>query len=382
MTRIYLDHNATTPLGRAARAAIERALDTFGNPSSHHAAGRAARAIVEEAREAVAASIGARPPEIVFTSGGTESIALGLAGAARAAAREGGGRPPRIVTAPTEHPAVLATAEGLVAEGFELVLAPVDEAGRTTGEALGRIVAPGGMLVALASASNETGTRNDIPALAAIAHAAGLRFLCDAVQSCGKEPLDVGALGADLVALSGHKIGGPKGVGALWVRPGIGLAPLLRGGPQEAERRAGTENVIGIAGFGAAAAALGERLAAMARVRVLRDRLWAAIVEGLGGGALVNGDPQGGLPNTLNVSFPGVDGDALRIALDLDGIAVSGGAACASGATEPSHVLLALGRSEALARAAVRFSLGPETTEAEIDAAAAAVIGHVRRLAR
>jgi cysteine desulfurase len=193
--------------------------------------------------------------------------------------------------------------------------------------------------------------------------------------------VDVGALDADLVALSAHKIGGPKGVGALWVRPGTPLVAQTGGGPQEGDRRAGTENLAGIAGFGAAARALPERLSAMPAVRALRDRLRGALEDRLPPGAvLVNGDPDHGLANTLNLSICGVDGDALRIALDLDGIAVSGGSACASGAARPSHVLLALGRNEALARSALRFSLGPETKEDEVDAAALAVVRHARAL--
>ncbi len=368
---IYLDHNATTPLVPAARAAVERALVAFGNPSSHHAAGRAARAIVEEAREAVAASIGASPAEIVFTSGGTEAVALGIVGLARAA----GAR--RVVTSPVEHKAVL---EAAAAAAPEVVFARPDRAGRVRPEALAEALGGGAAVVALQSASNEVGTRNEIPALAAVARRARALFFCDAIQSYGKEPLDVRTLGADAVALSAHKIGGPKGAGALWVRPGVPIEPLLRGGPQEAGRRAGTEAVPAIAGFGAAALALPDRLAAAPRVRALRDRLRAAILGAVD--AVTNGDPDGGLPNTLDLAFPGVDGDALRIALDLDGICVSGGAACASGATEPSHVLLALGLPRDLARAALRLSLGPETTEAEVDAAAAAIVRHVMRLRR
>lgn len=374
---IYLDHNASTPLSAAARAAMEAALGIFGNPSSQHAAGRAAREIVEEARERVAAAIGARPAEVVFTSGGTEAVALGILGAARAAGVR------RVITSPTEHASVLAAAETLAGEGFAVALPRVDEHGRTDAAALGRAL-DGGLagLVVLASANNETGARNDVAGLARLAHEGGAAFVCDAVQSFGKEPLDVGALGADLVALSAHKIGGPRGAGALFVRGGTRLRALIAGGPQEALRRAGTENVGGIAGFGAAAGALPERLAAMPRVRALRDRLRDSLVRELTDARVIeNGDPAGGLANTLNVSFRGVDGDALRIALDLDGIAISGGSACASGAAEPSHVLLAMGRDAALARSAVRFSLGPETTEAEIDAAGAATVRHVRRLA-
>jgi cysteine desulfurase len=368
---IYLDHNASTPVIPAAREAVLRALEIFGNPSSHHAPGRAARAIVEKAREAVAASIGARPPEIVFTSGGTEAAALGIAGLARAAGVR------RAVTSPVEHRAVLEAAAR-----FEVVLARPDPSGRTSPEALREALgSAGGAIVAIASASNEIGTKNDVAALAAVARERGARLFCDAVQSYGKEPLDVRALGADAVALSAHKIGGPKGAGALWIRPGVTIEPFFRGGPQEGGRRAGTENVPGIAGFGAAAAAIGERLAAAPRIRALRDRLREAILGALPPGAAIeSGDREGGLGNTLHLCFREIDGDALRIALDLEGIAVSGGAACASGATEPSHVLLALGLSREEARAAIRFSLGIETAEAEIDAAAEAVVRHVKRM--
>jgi cysteine desulfurase len=382
LSLIYLDHNASAPVIPAARDAMRRALEAAGTPSSHHAAGRAARAIVEEARERVAAAIGARPAEIVFTSGGTEAVALAVLGGARAAAAAG--RPRRVVVSPTEHACVLAAAETLRAEGFAVASAAVDAAGRTSADALtAALGAEGAALVAVASASNEIGTRNDILTLARLARARGALFACDAVQSLGKEPIDAGALGADFLALSAHKIGGPKGAGALYVREGSPLAPLLRGGPQEAERRAGTENVPGIAGFGAAALALPERLAAVPRLRALRDRLRAAILAAIPAGAAVeSGDPAGGLANTLHLCFPGLDGDALRIALDLAGVAVSGGSACASGAHGPSHVLLAIGHSPALARTAVRISLGPENTAAEVEAAAGAIAAAVCRLRR
>jgi cysteine desulfurase len=373
---IYLDHNATTPLLPSAREAALRALDTLGNPSSHHRAGRAARALVEEAREKVAASIGARPSEVVFTSGGTEAVALGLVGAAQAARAAGG--PARVVASRVEHACVLSALRRLVAEGFEGLMPAVDEHGRATPDALAPLLARGAAVVALASANNETGVRNDVRALAALARERGALFFCDAVQSWGKEPLEVGSLGVDLLAISAHKAGGPKGAGALYVRAGTRLSPLLAG-TQESERRGGTENVPGIAGMGAAAERIFDRLAQMPRVARLRDRLLERLRAALPD-LRVHGDPAGGLANTLDVRVPGVDGDALRIALDLEGICVSGGSACASGAMRPSHVLTAIGLSEEEARGAVRFSLGPETTPADVDAAAEATARLARRI--
>jgi len=373
---IYLDHNATTPVIPSARAAVMRALEVLGNPSSQHRAGRAARALIEEAREQVAASLGARPSEIVFTSGGTEAAALGITGGARAA--RAGGKPARVVASRTEHTCVLNELRRLVGEGFEGLMPAIDEAGRFGPAELAPLVARGAALVAVASANNETGARQDVPRVAALARERGALVYCDAVQSWGKDAIEVHAWGVDLLGIAGHKAGAPKGIGALYVRAGTPLFPLLPGA-QESERRAGTENLPGIAGLGAAAAAIPERLREAARVRALRNRLLAALRAGAPD-LQVNGDPGSGLGNTLNAAFPGVEGDALRIALDLDGVCVSGAAACASGAVKPSHVLTAIGRSAEEARGAVRFSLGPETTEAEVDEAARVTLRHMARL--
>jgi cysteine desulfurase len=381
---IYLDHNATTPLHPEARAAAVRALEIVGNPSSHHAAGRAARRIVDEAREAVARAVGAEPAEIVFTSGGTEAAALGVVGAALA--QRDLGRGAHVLAGAAEHACVLESARFLGPLGFEVGIVPVDGAGRVRADAVAAAARADTVLLCVQSANNETGTENDVAALAGAlrARAPHALIFCDAVQSLGRRPVALARggdpeneLAFDLFALSAHKVHGPKGAGALVVRRGTPLSPLLRGGGQEALRRAGTENVPGIAGFGAAAALVPELVAvSAARVGPLRDALEARLRAGFPD-LLGNGPGAGNparLPNTLNVSFPGVDGDALRIALDLEGIAISGGPACASGATEPSHVLLALGRTRDEARSAVRFSLGVATTEADIERAASTTL--------
>ncbi|GIW71083.1 MAG: cysteine desulfurase IscS [Planctomycetota bacterium] len=370
---IYLDHNASTPTLPEVRAAVAAALELAGNPSSQHAAGRRARAAIEQAREQLAAAIGAAPAEIVFTSGGTEACALGLAGAAA-----GLGARAVLYTA-AEHSAVLAAARALAARGLVALELPVDRRGRLALATVARALAeaPRPALLAVHSANNETGTRQDVPALAALAHEHGALLFADAVQSLGKEPVQVAAWGADLLALSAHKIGGPKGTGALWIRTGVPFAPPLAAS-QEFERRAGTENVPGIAGFGAAAALVPQRLARMPQVRRLRDELLARVRAALPQ-VQVHGDPETGLPNTLNLGFPGVDGEALRLLLDLEGVAVSGGSACASGAARPSHVLLAMGHDRAAARGAVRLSLGPETTAEEVERAASALVDAARR---
>jgi cysteine desulfurase len=373
---IYFDHNATTPLAPRVREAMLEALDRFGNPSSHHAAGRAARAVIDDAREVLANLLGARTEEIIFTSGGTESLFAGVRGAtlgARDAVDRAHPHGP-LVTTPIEHAAL-----GAACESFDPQRLAIDAVGRVDPAELSRFESVG--LLAFASANNEIGTRQPVRALSEAAHSRGARVLVDAVQSLGKEPVSVDAWGVDLLALSAHKIGGPKGVGALYVRRGTPFQALLRGGPQEAERRAGTENLPGIAGFAAALEAVPARLAAAGRVRGLRDRLQVALTQGLPD-ARLHGDPEGGLGNTLNVYVPGVEGDPLRVALDLRGLCCSGGSACASGAIEPSHVLLALGCSREEARSSLRLSLGPETTDDEVSRAASTIIEVVLSLRR
>lgn len=357
--RVYLDHNATAPLHPEVRDAMVRALAAgAGNPSSIHAEGRAGRDLVEAARREVAALVGGRPEEIVFTSGGTEADALAVIGLARAAVAAG--RPAVVAAAAVEHPAVGGAVAELVDRGFEARALPVDREGRVQAVELDAAV------VAIALANHELGTVHDVAAIATAARARGARVVCDAVQAAGKLALDVRALGVDALAISAHKLGGPAGVGALWVRDGVDVPPLVGAGHHERGRRPGTENVLGIVGFGVAAArARTDGLAAQPRIAALRDRLERALLAIPG--ARVHGAGAPRVATTTNVAFEGAPGDAVVQALDLEGIAASTGAACTSGRIEPSRVLLALGLSPDRAAEAVRFSLGPSTTEADID---------------
>jgi cysteine desulfurase len=372
VSRIDLDHNATTPLDARVRTAMVRALeDLDGNPSSIHAAGRRARDAVERARAEVAAVLGAAPAEIVFTSGGTEADVLAVVGGAR------GRGPRRVVTSPLEHPAVLGAAALL--DGYEVAHVPVDGSGRIDPRDLADTLRDGAALVSLALANHELGNVYDVAALGRIARAAGAVVHCDAVQALGKMPVDVGALGVDLLAVSAHKIHGPKGVGALWVRRGVELAPLGHG-HQERGLRPGTENVPGIVGFGAAAALCrAEAAATWSAIAALRDRLEQALLAIPG--ARRHGDASARVGNTANVAFAGVPGDVLVAALDLEGVAASTGAACTSGRVDASPVVMALGEPRARAAEAVRFSLGRGTTAAAIDEVAAlvpALVGRIR----
>ncbi|HUL60454.1 MAG TPA: cysteine desulfurase family protein [Anaeromyxobacteraceae bacterium] len=361
---IYLDHNAITPLRPEARAAISAALDVFGNPSSVHAAGRAARDLLDGARGQVARALSAAPGEIVFTSGATESAALAIRGALRSA------RPGRrrLVVTSVEHPCVLSLARTLEKDGTPLTVVPVDSRGEVDGAAWRAALGPDVALACAMRANNETGVVLDVPALASEARGAGALFFCDAVQAVGKIDVDVRTLGADLLALTAQKFGGPRGAGALWVKPNLPLAPLF-GGEQERGRRAGTENLPGIAGLGAAIeAACARREAESARVGRLRDRLEQELLAAVPG-ARVNGAGAPRLPGTCSISFPGSDAEALLMALDLDGLCASAGSACHSGSTRPSGVLLAMGLSPEEARATVRLSLGWTSADAEVDAA-------------
>ncbi len=366
---IYLDHNATTPLDPEVLEAMTGALrELGGNPSSTHAAGRAAREAVEQARAEVAALIGALPEEIVFTSGGTEANDLAVRGTRRARGRA------HAVSSPIEHPSVL----GPLGDGPVSWLA-VGPEGEIDPAGLAPLVRPDTALLALAVANHELGNVSDVAAFAAVARAAGAAVHVDAVQAAGKLPLDVAALQVDTLALSAHKLYGPKGVGALFVRRGAALEPVLRGGHQERERRAGTENVAGIVGFGVAARLARAALAAdAARVAGLSDRLAERLLAIPG--ARRNGDATRALPGTFNVSFAGAPGQLVAAALDLEGVCVSTGAACSSASLQPSPVLLAVGRARDAAATALRFSLGRGTTEAEIDQAAALTISAVARV--
>lgn len=361
---IYLDHNAITPMRPEAKAAVAAALEVYGNPSSVHAAGRAARDVLDLARERVARAIGARPAEVVFTSGATEGAALAIRGALGAAPA---GRTRLVVTA-VEHPCVLSLARALERGGTPLTVVPVDRRGLVEADAwraaMGRDVA----LACAMRANNETGVLLPVPELAAAARDGGAPFLCDAVQAVGKIPVDVRALGADLVLLTGQKFGGPRGAGALWVAPGLPLAPVT-GGEQERGRRAGTENLPGIAGLGAAIeAATAAREAEAPRIEGLRDALEAGLLAAVAG-ARVNGAGAPRLPGTSSITFPGCDAEALLMAMDLEDVCASAGAACHSGNVKPSGVLLALGLSTDEARQTVRFSLGWTTSREDVDAA-------------
>jgi cysteine desulfurase len=359
-TRTYLDCNATAPLRREARAAMVAALDVAGNPSSPHAEGRRARGLIEDARELVAALVGARPAEVVFTSGGTEANNAVLAGGWGA-----------ILLSGIEHDSVLAPARG---SGAQLLEIPVGSDGVARHDGLaGRMAQLGKVrtLVSLQLANNETGALQPVAETAALARAHGFAAHSDAVQAAGRVPIDMRALGVDYLTLSAHKLGGPKGVGALVVRDGASLPAFIAGGGQERRRRAGTENVAAIAGFGAAADAARDDLAQIAKVRALRDRLETEVRE-LTPEAVVIAAEADRLPNTTNLALPGASAETLVIALDLKGIAVSAGAACSSGKVGASHVLAAMGLAPDIARAAIRISLGPGSTERDIAAFLAA----------
>ncbi len=368
MDRIYLDHNATTPIDPRVLEAMRPYLTgAFGNPSSLHWFGQQARAALDEARGQVAALIGASPNEIVFTGSGTEADNMALRGVA------GATREPRrtIVHSAIEHHAVLNTGKALAEEGWLVETVRAGQDGLVDLADLEAKVDEETALVAVMLANNETGVVQPVAEVVRIARAKGALVLCDAVQAAGKVPLDVGSLGADLLALSAHKIYGPKGVGALFVKRGTRLTALLRGGSQERNRRAGTENVAGIAGLGRAAALAREDLAGLTeRLAGLRDRLEALLLEIPG--AKRNGDgPR--VPNTSNVSFEGLEAESLLMALDLMGLAVSTGAACAAGAVEPSHVLRGMGLPMERVQSSLRFSLGRATTAEEVERAAAMV---------
>lgn len=368
----YLDYAASAPLRPEALAAMLPFLERpAANPSSQHGPGRAARAAVETAREQVAALVGADPSLVVFTSGGTEADNLALKGTVLA--REPGAR--HLVASAVEHHAVLDAAEWTVAEaGASLDLAPVDAAGRVDLDRLAAALRPGRTaLVAVMAANNEVGTAQPVAAAAGLAHQAGALLLCDAVQAAGSPGVDLAGDGVDLLALAAHKLGGPTGVGALVARPGLDLRPLLHGGGQERGLRSGTLPVAALAGFGAAAArALEERASHATRLVRLRDRLLAG-VRAAEPAVVVNGDPGNGLPGLLSLRFPGRRAEDLLLLLDRAGVACSAGSACASGAVTASHVLLAMGRTQAEARETIRFSLGWASTEADVDEAVAAV---------
>ncbi|MCE9613038.1 MAG: cysteine desulfurase [Lentisphaerae bacterium] len=360
---IYLDHNATTPVAPEVLAAMAPFFsERFGNPASLHRTGSGRRRDLDAARAHVARLIGADATEIVFTSGGTESNNLALRGAWQAR-----GQPLQLITSRVEHPAVRQVCRQLRAEGADLTEIGVDRAGRLDLEALRAALARGPALVSLMWANNETGVLFPMPEIAPMVKAAGGLLHTDAVQAAGRIPIRVRDVAVDLLSISGHKLHGPKGIGALYVRRGVKLHPQLLGGTQEQGLRAGTSNVPGIVGLGQASEWAARRLPEMARVRALRDRLEAGLRAHCPGMVVHGaGDPR--LPNTLNVRFPRIEGESLLFRLDDAGIAISTGAACSSGKMEPSHVILAMGITGRDAGGAVRFSLGLDNTEADIEA--------------
>ena len=362
--RAYLDWNATAPLREQAKAALTAALELCGNPSSIHGEGRAARRLIEAAREQVANLVGADPADVVFTSGGTEANALALT---PLVARAGDKAPlDRLLVSAIEHPSVR-SAGRFAAEAVSEI--PVTAPGVVDLEALKAMLSKGGRaLVSIMLANNETGVIQPIRAAADIVHEAGGILHVDAVQGPGRIALDLKALGADLLTLSAHKLGGPKGIGALIRAPGIHISePLIKGGGQERGSRAGTENVAGIAGFGVSAEAVQRSLDAdIARMRGLRDKLEAGL-KTAAPQAVVFGADADRLPNTTLFALPGIKAETAVIAFDLDGVAVSSGAACSSGKVQPSHVLAAMGVQRGLSDGAIRISLGPTTTENDLE---------------
>lgn len=373
--RIDLDHNATTPLRDEVVAAMLRVLrDVPGNPSSVHAAGAAARRVVEEARERVAALLGAAPARVIFTGSATESNNTVLRGAVAAA-----GPGAHVVTTAVEHPSVAEPCAALEAEGARVTRVPVDAEGRLDADAFTAALDEGATLASVILAHNESGVLQDAAMLREATAARGVPLHLDATQALGKIPLDAAALGAEWLSASAHKLNGPKGVGLLLARGERPLPPLLRGGPQERRRRGGTENVAGLAGFGVACAlAAAELPARSARLAVLRDRLWEGIRAGVPRVRRL-GSPVHVLPNTLLLAFEEVPGDVLLEALDLEGVSVSAGAACASGAHEPSPTLAAMGVPPALAQGTLRLSVGHGVDEAQVDRVVALLPGVVAR---
>ncbi|MEM1127461.1 MAG: cysteine desulfurase family protein [Bacteroidota bacterium] len=370
MRRLYLDYAATTPTDpRVFEAMLPLLRDPVGNASSTHALGRKARYLVEESREQVAALLGATPSEILFTSGATEANNTALHGVLQ--------RPDQgLVTSAAEHEAILQPAEALQQDGHPVTVLTPAAAGVVTPDQLAEALRPDTALVSLMMVNNETGAVADVQALATVAHTHGALFHTDAVQAAGHFPLDVGALNVDLLSLSGHKLHGPKGVGVLVVRAGTPFRPLVRGGAQERDRRGGTENVAAIVGLAEALRlARAEAEDRRAHLYALRDHLYARLRSTLGESFVLNtplDTPNAAAPHIVNIAFPPVadqplDGEMLLLNLDMEGVMASAGSACTSGALSPSHVLQALGLDEATASAAVRFSLGTDTTTDDVD---------------
>lgn len=363
MNRIYLDYSATTPLAPEVFEAMRPYYtEHFGNASSIHGFGREAKVAVDAAREKLAVALGALPQEIAFTSGGTEAANLAILGAARTFAE-----PRHIVTSRVEHPCVLNSCRELAKSGWQVTYVEPDTTGMISVEAVRAAIRPKTALISIMYANNEVGTINPIAEIAQLAAERKILFHTDAVQAFGKLPIDVRQIPVSLLSLSGHKIYGPKGMGALFVRRGVKLQPLLFGGHQERERRAGTENVAGIVGLGRAAELMkAEQKTESERLSKLSEHFWQQ-VQKIFPQATLNGNPESRLPAVLNLSFPRFESTALVMSLDLHGIAVSNGSACSSGSVEVSHVLRAMKISRERAVSALRFSFGKYTAEAEVE---------------
>ena len=374
MRRVYLDNNATTPvLPEVLEAMSPYFAEHFGNASSIHHHGQETRAAVERARESVAALLVCRPAEIVFTSGGTESDNLAIFGLARPG--------DHVITSSVEHHAVLNSCKQLEERGIEVTYLPVDGRGLVNPDDLRSAIRPNTKLTTIIMANNETGVLQPVDEIGKICSDADVYFHTDAVQAASKVPINVKEIGCDLLSISGHKIHGPQGVGALYVRKGTTLDPMLYGGSHERSRRAGTENVPGIVGLGKAAeiAMKGFENGETTRMAALRDHLENSILQNVES-ARVNGEGAPRVPNTSNIFFEYIEGEALIIALDLKGLAVSTGAACSSGAIEPSHVLTAMGLRPDRARASIRFSLGKQNPAEDVEFAIDLVPAQVARL--
>lgn len=362
----YFDHAATTPVDpRVLQKMLPYFTENFGNPNSQHACGRRAAAAVDEARDTVASLIGAKPNEIYFTSGGTESDNWALRGAAHANAERG----KHLIVSAVEHPAMISTAKELQKEGFEVTFAAVDEFGKVDLQKLKDSIRPDTTFIGVMTANNEIGTLQPVAEISALARERGITFFTDAVQAAGALKLNVKEPTVDMLSFSGHKFYGPKGVGVLYVRSGVRVGKIITGGHQERSMRGGTTNVPGIVGLAEAFRLANEEMAQNnAHVSAIRDRFIARVLREIPYVKL-NGHPKDRLPNNANFSFRYIEGESLLFSLDLAGIAVSSGSACSSGSLEPSHVLLATGLPEGLAHGSIRFSFGKENTAEQIDIA-------------
>jgi cysteine desulfurase len=373
--QVYMDHGATTPLREEALEAMMPYLkEKYGNPSSIHSRGREARKAVDEAREKVAAALGAEPAEIFFTSGGTESNNIAIRGAARLKKGQG-----HLITSSIEHHAVLDVCKDLEEDGFRVAVLPVDRHGRVELRAVEQALTPDTFLISVMAANNEVGTLQPVEEIGALARQRGILFHTDAVQTVGQLPVDVKKMNVDFLTLSAHKFNGPKGIGALYVRKGIAVSAVFKGGGQERKLRPGTENVVGIVGLARALElAVSELPQKVERLQAMRDRLikgLLAIDE-----VTLNGHPTLRLPGNVNVSFNYIEGESLLLSLDLQGVAASSGSACTSGSLDPSHVLMAMGLDHQHAHGSLRLSLGRGNSDEDVDYVLSVIPPIVQRL--